>query len=54
MVWFGNVKVESLVGFGPILRQNICPYIQNNPFLLTKFFQFCYIRNWKQTLQRRH
>ena len=47
MDWFGNVKVESLVGFGPILRYNICPYIQNHLSLSTKFFQFLNIWNWK-------
>ena len=27
MVWFGNVKVESLVWFGPILREKKFPDI---------------------------
>ena len=54
MVWFGNVKVEPLVGFGPILRQNICPYIQNCPSLSTKFFQFLNIWNWKHRPHIRH
>ena len=54
MVWFGNVKVESLVGFGPILRYKICPYIQNCLSKSTKFFQFLNIWNWKHRPHIRH
>ena len=54
MVWFGNVKVESLVGFGPVLRYKICPYIQNRLSKSTKFFQFLNIWNWKHRPHIRH